>query len=249
MRARQPERDAAQQRVQARAKEHHGISGVRGRLRDAVFGTQDGLISTLGALTGIAAGTQHRDAVVVAGFVIIVVESLSMAAGSYLSSKSQREYLERLLREEEEEIARDPEGERQEIWDMYKARGFADQEIEMIAKRLMSDPKLLLEDMAHKELGIAPETLEEPLGNALVMGTAYVLGGLVPVLPYLMLPLSTAMPISIVCTLLALFLFGGLKGRVVKQVWWRSGLEMLSVAGVAALVGFVIGQLADRLIR
>ena len=222
---------------------------MRARLRDAVFGTQDGLISTLGALTGIAAGTQNREAVVIAGFVIVTVESLSMAAGSYLSSKSQREYLERLLREEEEEIQNEPEKERQEIWEMYRSRGYADAEIEIIARRLMSNPRLLLEDMAHKELGIVPETLEEPLGNALVMGTAYVLGGLVPVLPYLTLPIRTAMPISIAGTLLALFLFGGLKGRVVKQVWWRSGLEMLSVAGVAALVGFIIGQVADRLIR
>ena len=239
--------DERQAKIEARTREHHGIGGgVRMRLRDAVFGTQDGLISTLGALTGIAAGTQSGEAVVVAGFVIIVVESLSMAAGSYLSSKSQREYLERLLREEEEEIARDPEGERQEIVEMYRLRGYADEEIAIIARRLMSDPKLLLEDMAHKELGISPSTLEEPLGNALVMGTAYVAGGLVPVLPYLTLPMATAMPVSIIGTLLALFLFGGLKGRLVKQSWWRSGLEMVGVAGVAALAGFFIGRLVDR---
>ena len=239
--------DERQAKIEARTREHHGIGGgVRMRLRDAVFGTQDGLISTLGALTGIAAGTQSGEAVVVAGFVIIVVESLSMAAGSYLSSKSQREYLERLLREEEEEIARDPEGERQEIVEMYRLRGYSDEEIAIIARRLMSDPKLLLEDMAHKELGISPSTLEEPLGNALVMGTAYVAGGLVPVLPYLTLPMATAMPVSIIGTLLALFLFGGLKGRLVKQSWWRSGLEMVGVAGVAALAGFFIGRLVDR---
>ena len=244
------DQEAARRRIEARTKEHHGVSGpIRERLRDAVFGTQDGLISTLGALTGIAAGTQNHEAVVIAGFVIVTVESLSMAAGSYLSSKSQREYLERLLHEEEEEIARDPEGERQEIWDMYRSRGYADEEIEIIARRLLSDKKLLLEDMAHKELGISPDTLEEPLGNAFVMGTAYVIGGSVPVLPYLVLPISTAMPISIAGTLLALFLFGGLKGRIVKQVWWRSGLEMLLIAGVAALVGFFIGQAADRLIH
>ena len=212
--------DERQAKIEARTREHHGIGGgVRMRLRDAVFGTQDGLISTLGALTGIAAGTRSGEAVVVAGFVIIVVESLSMAAGSYLSSKSQREYLERLLREEEEEIARDPEGERQEIVEMYRLRGYSDEEIAIIARRLMSDPKLLLEDMAHKELGISPSTLEEPLGNALVMGTAYVAGGLVPVLPYLTLPMATAMPVSIIGTLLALFLFGGLKGRLGKQSW------------------------------
>lgn len=236
--------------IATRMQEHHGVSGaVRARLRDAVFGTQDGLISTLGALTGIAAGTQSHEAVVIAGFVIVTVESLSMAAGSYLSSKSQREYLERLLHEEEEEIVRDPEGERQEIWEMYRVRGYADHEIEIIAKRLLSNPKLLLEDMAHKELGISLETLEEPLGNALVMGTAYVAGGVVPVIPYLVLPIPMAMPISIVGTLLALFVFGGLKGRIVKQVWWRSGLEMLGIAGFAALVGFVIGQLASRLVK
>ncbi|MBI4003794.1 MAG: VIT1/CCC1 transporter family protein [Candidatus Omnitrophica bacterium] len=240
------------QALHARVREHHGITvggAVRTRLRDAVFGTQDGLISTLGALTGIAAGTGSPTAVVVAGFVIIVVESLSMAAGSYLSSKSQREYLERLLKEEEEEIARDPEGERQELWEMYRSRGYADAEIEIIAKRLMSNPKLLLEDMAHKELGISPEALEEPFGNAVVMGTAYVAGGLIPVLPYLALPIVQAMPISIAGTLLALFLFGGLKGRIVKQSWWRSGVEMLAVAGVAALAGFLIGRLTNVIIH
>ena len=246
----QASRQAAGQRVQRRVGEHHGISvggaEVRHRIRDAVFGLQDGLLSTMGALTGIAAGTRNREAVVIAGCVIVAVESLSMAAGSYLSSKSQREYLERLLKEEEEEIARDPEGERQELIDMYRARGFEDPEIEIIARRLMSNPKLLLEDMAHKELGISPEALEEPVGNAVVMGVSYILGGLVPVAPYLFLPLAAAVPVSTIGTLLVLFLFGALKGRLVKQVWWKSGLEMLMVAGAAALVGFLIGRVADR---
>lgn len=242
--------EAARQRIETRTKEHHGVSSaVRTRLRDAVFGTQDGLISTVGALTGIAAGTRSHEAVVIAGCVIVAVESLSMAAGSYLSSKSQREYLERLLREEEEEIARDPQGEREEIFEMYRVRGYTDEEIGIIARRLLSNPKLLLEDMAHKELGISPESLEEPIGNAVVMGVSYVIGGAIPVLPYLFLPIRTAMPISVGGSLVGLFLFGGLKGRVVKQVWWKSGLEMLLVAGVAALVGFLIGRLADHLIH
>jgi len=222
---------------------------IRSTLRDAVFGTQDGLISTLGALTGIAEGTQSRDAVVIAGLVIIAVESLSMAAGSYLSSKSQREYLERLLREEEEAIRKNPEAERREIWQMYRARGYTDDEIAIIAKRLLGDPHLLLEDMAHKELGICPATLEQPLRNAIVMGLAYLIGGLIPVVPYVALPIHTAMLVSITGTLLALFVFGGLKGRLVKQVWWRSGLEMLAVAGLAALAGYVIGHVAGAWVR
>lgn len=218
---------------------------VRSRLRDAVFGTQDGLISTLGALTGIAEGTESRETVVISGIVIIVVESLSMAAGSYLSSKSQRQYLQRLLREEEETIARDPEGERREIWAMYRARGYPDEEIEMIANRLLSDKELLLEDMAHKEMGISPARLESPAGNALVMGIAYILGGLIPVFPYLTLSMNAAVPVSILGTLIALFLFGGLKGRLIGQTGWRSGLEMVGIAGLAAVAGYGIGRLAN----
>lgn len=236
--------------LKQRWQEHHGLGDdtFRVRLREAVFGVQDGLVSTLGALTGIAAGTQQREPVIIAGLVIIVVESLSMSAGSYLSSKSQREYLERLLREEEKEIAEDPEGEREELKEMYRQRGFTEDEITIVVNRLMSNPKLLLEDMAHKELGIVPTQMEEPLGNALVMGTAYVAGGLVPVLPYLFLPVAAALPISIGGTTVMLFLFGGLKGRLVKQSWWRSGLEMLLVAGVAALAGFFVGRLAGRVL-
>lgn len=222
---------------------------VRHRLRDAVFGVQDGLVSTLGALVGIAAGTHDQRTVVIAGCVIVVVESLSMAAGSYLSSKSQREYLERLLQEEREAIANDPEGERRELWAMYRERGFADEEIAMIERRLFNNPHWLLEDMAHKEHGICPQALEDAAGNALVMGLAYVVGGLIPVLPYVWLPLNAALTVSIVGALVALFLFGSIKGRLVKGVWWASGLEMLGVAGAAGLIGFVVGRLAGLVVR
>lgn len=217
---------------------------IRSKLRDAVFGVQDGLISTLGALIGIAEGTRSSETVVIAGVVIIVVESLSMAAGSYLSAKSQRQYLEHLLREEEKSILKDPEGERRELWEMYRARGYTDHEIAIMVNRLMGNKELLLEDMAHKELGICPANLEEPAGNAIVMGMAYVLGGLIPVLVYLFFPISAAIPLSIASTVGALFMFGGLKGRLAGQVWWRSGLEMVGIAGVAALAGFVIGRVA-----
>jgi VIT1/CCC1 family predicted Fe2+/Mn2+ transporter len=219
---------------------------IRARLRDAVFGVQDGLISTLGALTGIAEGTRSGEVVVISGFVIIVVESLSMAAGSYLSAKSQRQYLERLLLEEEQAILKDPEGERRELWAMYRERGYTDQEIAIMANRLMSDKKLLLEDMAHKELGICPAALEEPVRNAVVMGIAYVGGGLIPLLAYLFLPIPIAVPVSIGAAFGALFAFGGIKGKLVGQAWWRSGLEMVGIAGLAAFAGFLIGHIANR---
>lgn len=221
---------------------------VRTKIRDAVFGTQDGLVSTLGALTGIAAGTQDASIVVLAGFVIVAVESLSMATGSYLSSKSQRQYLERLLNEEWQSIQQNPEEEHQELLAMYRERGFTDEEIHIIARRLFADKRWLLEDMAHKELGISPARLEEPISNAVVMGAAYVIGGFLPVVPYTLLPIALALPASIALTAAGLFALGGAKGWLVHTRWWASGLEMLTVAGLAATIGYAVGSFVKGLL-
>ncbi|MCM8794241.1 MAG: VIT1/CCC1 transporter family protein [Candidatus Omnitrophica bacterium] len=220
---------------------------IRSRIREAVFGIQDGLVSTLGALTGIAVGTQNSATVVIAGFVIVVVESLSMAAGSYLSSKSNREYLQRLLDEERRSIEENPHLEREELHQMYKERGFSEEEIRIVARRLFQNKEWLLEDMAHKELGIVPSDLEEPLSNAVVMGISYVAGGVVPVLPYVLFPLQTAVEMSVLAAASALFIFGGIKGVLVKRPWVKSGLEMLLIAGIACGVGYLIGFLAQSL--
>jgi len=170
-----------------------------------------------------------------------------MAVGSYLSSKTQREYLEHLLGEERKAIATNPEDERREIGAMYRARGYAEEEIAIISRRLMSNPELLLEDMAHKELGICPAALEEPVGNAAVMGSAYVGGGLIPILPYLLLPFGAALFASVTATFVALFALGAWKGRVVGRRWWRSGLEVLLLAALTTLAGFVIGKIGRLL--
>lgn len=220
---------------------------VRHAIREAVFGAEDGLVSTFGALTGIAVGTESGPVVVISGFVIVAVESLSMAAGAYLSSKSNRQYLERLLKEEREQIERDPEGERREIRQMYQSRGYNDEEISMMERRLMSDKELLLEDMAHKELGISPAMLEKPAGNAVIMGLAYLIGGLAPTSPYLIWDIPPAMGVSMLVSAAALFAVGGIKGVLVRDSWWKSGFEMLVIGALAGGMGFVVGQAAGLL--
>jgi predicted membrane protein (TIGR00267 family) len=213
----------------------------RKTIRDGVFGVQDGLVSTLGALLGIAAGTRQASIVALSGLVIVTVESLSMAAGSYLSAKSHREYLERLLEDERRSISLDPEGERRELREMYAKRGFISSEIDVIERRLFSNRDVLLEDMAHKELGICPGFLEDPASNALVMGIAYIAGGTIPVIPYLFASVGVAVWLSVSAAAIALFLTGAAKGRLVRKSWWRDGLEMVSVAAVAAIAGWLVG--------
>lgn len=221
---------------------------IRRTLRETVFGMEDGMISTLGAMTGVAAGTGSGPVVALAGLVIVAVESISMAAGSYLSSKAQRQYLESLIKEEKDQIERDPEGERREIRKMYGERGYTQEEIAVVEKRLMSDKRLLLEDMAHKELGVIPDRLEHPAGNALSMGLSYVLGGSIPLLPYLLLPFAAAVPASLLMTGAALFTLGAAKGRLVRMSWWLSGLEVLGIGAAACGLGYLVGRFGARLL-
>ena len=222
---------------------------VRRTIREAVFGMEDGLVSTFGAVTGIAGGTGSARVAALAGLVVVAVESVSMAAGSYLSTKAHREYLEKLLREERRQIETDPEGERREIRVMYGKRGYAEDEIVVIERRLMGDKELLLEDMAHKELGIIPERLESPPGNAAIMGFAYLLGGALPAAPYLFLPLPAAFPASALVTGTALFALGAAKGHFVGTPVGRAGLEMLGLGAGAGALGWLVGRLAGLALR
>ncbi len=214
-------------------------------LREAVFGLEDGIVSTLGALVGIAIGTQDRFVVVLSGLVIIAVESLSMAAGSYLSSKSEREVTQRYLEEERWEIEHEPERERQELYGYYAARGFTKAEVDILVRRVTSDPKLWLEEMAQHELKIIPGEAINPGRNALVMGLCYIVGGLIPLVSYLTnMTMQHAIPTSIVLSVSGLFLVGAFITRLTKRVWWKSGLEMVTVSVGAAAMGYLIGSAA-----
>jgi vacuolar iron transporter family protein len=214
-------------------------------LREIVFGLQDGIVSTLGAITGIAAGTFNTQVVLLSGFVIIVVESLSMAAGTFLSSKSEKEGQDRLLKEEAWEIEQFPEAETEEVREFYRLRGFSEEEVEMITKRITSDKKLWLEEMALRELRIFPEEKSTPKKDAIFMGVSYIIGGLVSLSSYFFLPISFALPLSIGFSIVILFGIGFVKGKLVETKKFRSGLEMVIVSAVATGLGYAVGRIVS----
>lgn len=212
-------------------------------LREVMFGLQDGIVSTLGAITGIAAGTQNGSIVILSGCVVIVVESISMAAGTFISSKSEREVQQKMLQEEAEEIELHPEAERQELVVFYTERGFAPDEIEILVNRITSNKELWLEEMAYKELGVIPGEEGAPAKDAFVMGLSYVIGGLVSLSSYFFLPIHVAVPVSIVLSFIALFVVGFIKGKLVHVAKFRSGVEMVVISLVAAVMGYIVGRL------
>lgn len=217
-------------------------------LREIVFGLEDGVVSTLGAVTGIAAGTNNYYVVILAGFVVVFVESLSMAAGTFLSSKSEHEVQQRMLAEEAEEIEEQPEQEKQELVGFYTQRGYTPEEIDILVRRVTSDKKLWLEEMAHKELGIIPEEAHSYVRDALFMGISYILGGFIPLCAYFFLrDISLGITVSIVCSLIALFILGYVKGKLVHINKIRSGLEMMLVSLSAAGLGFVVGRIVSSI--
>ena len=225
---------------------HHQKAPRSATIREVIFGLEDGLVSTLGALTGIAAGTSNRFVIILSGFVIIAVESISMAVGSYLSSKSELDIDKRKLTEEEFELKEYPAEEKTELAGMYVADGWSPPLAAEMAEEASKNHKLFLQEMAYRELKVFPENLERPMSNALFMGLSYLLGGAIPLIPYLILSVSGAISVSVVVTLSALFILGALTSRYSKRSWWRAGLEMFLLASAAALIGYLVGQGVER---
>ncbi len=228
----------------------HHAQGAYGKLLDAIreliFGLEDGLVATMGTVAGVAAGTENGRIVVLSGLVIIAVEALSMAAGSYLANKSHREMLEKKIADEREEIETKPEEETEELRVMYRQRGFSPDEVELLVRRITQNKELWLEEMIAKELRIGTADLDEPKSRALVMGLAYIVGGAVPVLPYLFFGVRIALPISIIATIIALFFIGYAKGGATGRSRSKSGGEMVLIASSAAVIAYLIGKLVGH---
>ncbi|PIZ96643.1 MAG: hypothetical protein COX80_00795 [Candidatus Magasanikbacteria bacterium CG_4_10_14_0_2_um_filter_33_14] len=218
-------------------------------LREIVFGLEDGMVSTLGAVTGIATATNSQFTTLLSGFVVVSVESISMAVGSYLSNKSEKDTDDRKLHEEREELRQFPEDEREELFGMYVEDGWPKNIAKEMAEVASKDKHLFLKEMAYRELEIIPDNDDKPVKKGAVMFLSYVIGGAVPLIPYILLPIHDAIPVSIAFTLLGLFLLGIFTTKFTKRKWWKAGLEMTALASLAALIGYFVGQLVDGLMK
>lgn len=230
---------------------HHQSGTIRSSLiREIIFGMEDGMVSTMGAITGIAAGSRDHFIVVLSGVVIISVESISMAVGSYLSSRSERHIEERKLYEERLELKHYPEEEKQELVGMYISDGWPKKLAKEMAEAASLNKKLFLQEMAYRELKIIPENFEEPLHNAVGMGISYIVGGLIPLLPYFFITgVEHGLFYSIGCALIGLFVLGAYTAKFSKRRWWLAGLEMFALASLATAIGYAVGQTIEHFIR
>lgn len=217
-------------------------------IREIVFGMEDGMVSTLGAITGIAVGIQNHFTVLLAGLVIVSVESLSMAVGSYLSSKSEKDVDARKLHEEREEIENNHHFEKQELEGMFLRDGWPKKIAKEMSLTASQDKKLMLHEMSYRELGVIPHEDSNPLKNGIAMYFSYIAGGLVPLCPYFFLSVASSIRVSIVITLAGLFILGALTTKFTHRLWWKAGSEVLILGGLAVVIGVVIGTFGERIL-
>jgi vacuolar iron transporter family protein len=218
-------------------------ANVLSEIREAVFGAQDGLTSVLTVVSTVGGATGQTYAVLVAGLAATLAGVFSMAAGEYMSSKSQREIFEAQIATEAQEVEERPGEAEAEVAFMLQEEGLAPEVAQRVARELATSKWALLKTMVEKELGLTVEGDDNPLRGALVMGASFGLAALVPILPYVFLPIQTALYVSLGLAGLVLFGMGAIKSRWTRRNWLASGLEIFALGAIAGIAGYFFGTL------
>jgi len=222
-------------------KRHRGMSSG-GNLRAAVFGVNDGLISNASLIMGMAGATSDNALLLLSGAAGLIAGAFSMAAGEYVSVRSQREMFEYQIGLEKEELDHYPEEEAEELALIYEARGLPRDDAVRLASKLTADPEQALDTLAREELGLNPDDLGSPWGAALFSFSAFAIGASIPLLPFLFASGSKSMMIAIALTAVALFAVGATLSLFTGRNAWWSGARMLGIGAAAGAVTYAIGK-------
>ncbi|MDZ7586879.1 MAG: VIT1/CCC1 transporter family protein [Patescibacteria group bacterium] len=214
-------------------------------IRDAVFGANDGIVTTFAVVAGVAGANLPVATVLILGFANLLADGLAMGLGNYLGTKSEVEYINQERKMKNHEMEHFPDLGEKEIETIYRRKGFQNQDLDRAVQVITSNKKILVDTLMIEELGFPMEKFGHPVKNGLATFVAFSSAGLFPLLPYL-LRMPQVFNFSIAITGLALFSVGSLRAIITKKNWLKSGLEMLAVGAIAAIAAFVAGYLINR---
>lgn len=221
---------------------HKGYGG--GNLRAAVFGVNDGLVSNTSLIMGVAGAAVGVDFVLTSGVAGLLAGALSMAAGEYVSMRSQREMFEYQIGLERDELHEYPEEEAEELALIYQARGMDLEEARRVSRELVKNETHALDALAREELGLNPDDLGSPWGAAIASFIAFAVGAIIPLVPFLFgLPLVRAVTIAAVVAALALFGVGAALSLFTGRSAIAGGLRMVLIGGGAGAATWLIGSM------
>ena len=223
-------------------RRHRG-TGNANNLRAAVFGINDGLVSNASLMMGVAGAAAHTQTLLLTGIAGLVAGAFSMAAGEYISVRSQREMYEHQIDLERAELETYPQAEAAELALIYQAKGISKEEAQRVADALIADPEKALATLAREELGLNPDELGSPWGAAASSFFAFASGALIPLLPFLLLHGSSALAAVMILTLCSLFGVGAVLSLFTGRQAIKGGLRMMLIGGAAGAITFVIGRM------
>lgn len=222
---------------------HHDPHRRASSLSDVILGGQDGLVNVLGVILGVAAATSDAYIVLVAGLAATFAESVSMGAVAYTSTLADSDLYESERAREHRHVRLVPALERQEIHDIYAAKGFSGPLLDQIVDTITADKDVWVAVMMAEELQLKPTDRRAALRSALIVGVAAIVGSLIPLAPFAFLPVGTSMWVAVLISAVTLFAVGVYKARVTVGHPVKSGLEMAVIGTVSALVGYAVGAL------
>ncbi len=215
-----------------------------GNLRPAIFGVNDGLVSNASLILGMVGASANTGTVLATGIAGLLAGALSMAAGEFISVRSQREMFEYQIGLEADELKEYPEAEAEELALIYAARGMPLEEARVFAHHLVKDHEQALDVLAREELGLNPNDLGSPTGAAIFSFISFTIGASVPLLPFFFgLLLPNAAYVGAAAAGLGLFGTGAALSLFTGRNAWLGGLRMLAIGGGAGAVTYLIGTL------
>ena len=212
-----------------------------GWIGDAIYGVNDGLGAVFGIVSGMAGYTGGSEVVLAAGLAGALASALSMGAGAYLASKSEREVYESEVSRERGEIEEDPHEELLELELFYQLKGFTAEEARAMAERLQKEPQQFLKTLVHEELGLSEASFPNPWRSTISAAVSTAIGGFIPVIPFFFTVGMPAVIASFIISTLAHFAVGASKSLVTTRSWWASGTEMTIVGILEAVVTYGVG--------
>ena len=225
--------------IRLRHKEAHKKPS---RLRDFILGWQDGLVNVLGVILGVATATSDTRMVLIAAMAATFAESISMMAVAYTSFKAEADFYRSELAREKLEVETMPEAERSEIRSIFRSMGFGGALLAKAVRTVSSNKKRWIDFMMDRELKLSPPKFS-PLNIAVIVGASALIGSLIPAVPFFLLPISSAIMVTLLVSVTVLFFVGYYKSATTVGNPIRGGLEMSAIGMLAAIAGYAIGAI------
>lgn len=220
---------------------HTSLNAVS-NLRAAIFGVNDGLVSNMSLILGMAGASANEHFIILAGVAGLLAGATSMGAGEYISVRSQREVFEYQIAIEKQELAEYPQEEMEELSFIYQARNMRKDHADTLAKLMIENPETGLNTLAREELGLNPEDLVSPVGAMISSFFAFAIGAAIPLLPFLLSHIQQKLLLSLFCTGAALFIIGAILSLFTNRNPFLLGLRMLTIGVIAGAITFLTGK-------